>query len=463
VQSGARVHAHRASREVWPTPNEVAANIPTINGWDTAIENAPGEGGPLLAGLSLGAFDLPEERRRQCLDLIFEGMIGLWDAPGRTGFICRGFLEDRKSFYPQTSWDQVPPHLAGLWLYFRSAYCTEERSTTVAEVFDSVLRWIEGNGWAVAVYDGRPCAHGAIGESEDPGVARLLAVLLMAHEVTGDAHWRDAYVALRDEDDPRRFDCIAAREKVWQPYTSFYQTFFLWALEQLDDDEECRAFYARERRQFLFHLSSFTCRHIYAQFTPIGTGEGKTINVREDRLIDWRPAYEAAKRDPTAGDPEKPRFWYNYRTRLEQMRADMGPNNDGWLTYDFFTLLGAFALAQGRPSKWAYARPAACLTAFFRRLSFDRALRFLPKLAFALGVRDLLERSATLSPESPDLPRRRITAPRCAGPARPFRPRSVSGRTPRYSPGTPRGGRRPRERRCSSAGSLRRPAQSAVR
>jgi hypothetical protein len=382
--------------EVWPTPEEVAAGVPTINGWDTAIENAPGEGGPLLAGLALDAFAIPDERRRERMDLLFRGLVGLWDMPGRTGFVCRGFLRDRRSFYVQTSWDQVPPYLAGLWLYGRSRHCREAHRRVIAEVFESVLRWLEAHGWAITLHDGRPAVHGGMADVADPGIARLMALLLMGGEVTGDARWAEAYRGLRDADGRKRWDWIASREKVYSPYAAFYQAFFLWALEQLDGEEESKAFYARERRHFLIYLASSCVSHIYPRLTPIGRSEGKTINVREDRLIDWRPAWRAAKDDPMAGDPEKPRFWYNYRTRLEQMRADAGLLHDGWLTCDMFSLFGVFALVQGHRQSWAYATPAACLRAFFSRLSYDRPLRFLSKLAFALGMRNAMTGAVAL-------------------------------------------------------------------
>ena len=372
--------------EVWPTPAEVAASIPTINGWDTAIENAPGEGGPLLAGLSLGAFDLTPERRRECLDHIFAGLVSLWEVPGRTGFICRGYLRDTHSFYIQTSCDQMPVYLFGLWLYVRSPHCRPEHRALVATIFDSVLRWLEGNDWSIRLADGRGGAHGGIKALRDPIIARYLALMLMAHEVTGDERWRRSFLAFREEEGRRRLADIASREKVWHPYTALYQCFALRVLEMLDP--ECGDFYARERRHFAVVMNAFCGAHIYPRFWPVPTSGAKTINTREDRLIDWRPAYAFAQASPVAAEPESPTFWYTCRYRLEQLRADAGVLNDGWLTYDYFTLLGTFHLAQGHPHRWLYAQPAKSLRGFFARLSTEQPLRFLPKLAFALGLRD---------------------------------------------------------------------------
>ncbi|MHC4873035.1 MAG: hypothetical protein ACYTFY_14425 [Planctomycetota bacterium] len=374
---------------VWPTPEEVKNSIPTINGWDTAIENAPGEGGPLLAGLSLGAFDIPEEMRCRYIDHIFKGLVSLWEIPGRTGFICRGYLKDGKEFYIQTSNDQIPLYLMGLWIFSCTRYADENQKSLIKEIFNSVLGWLKSNNWYITLFDGTPAVHGNFANLSDPGIARMLGLLLMAYDLTSEEEYLQNYINFRDQDDRVSFSAIADRNKIWHPYSTFYQTLYLWILEQLESDQECRDFYKEQRKWFVTYLGSYCSNHIYERFSPVGRDEGKTVNIKEDKLIDWRPAWKLASEDPESGNPEKPTFWYSYRLRLEQIRKDQGLNNDGWLTYDFFTLLGTYSLVKEQSSLWGYYGPAECLRSFFKRLSINGSTRFFPKLALALGIKKL--------------------------------------------------------------------------
>jgi len=381
--------APMAETAVWPTPEEVNNSIPTINGWDTAIENAPGEGGPLLAGLALKAFDISEEHRHKYIEHIFNGLVSLWEIPGKTGFLCRGYLKEGREFYIQTSNDQIPLYLMGLWIFSHSKYADEDQKSLIKDIFKSVIGWLKGNDWQITLADGKAAAHGNFANLNDPGIARMLGLLLMAHDLTEAEEFKNDYLYFRDLKERKAFAAIADRSKIWHPYSTFYQTLYLWILEQLETDQQCRGFYKEQRKWFITYLGSFCSNHIYERFSPVGKGEEKSINVKEDKLIDWRQAWRLASEDPTSGDPEKPTFWYSYRLRLEQIRKDQGLNNDAWLTYDFFALLGTYALVKEENNLWGYYGPAECLRSFYKRLSISGSTRFFPKLALALGIKNL--------------------------------------------------------------------------
>lgn len=381
--------ASRPDLGPWPTPREVAESSPTVNGWETAIENAPGEGGPLLAGLVLGAFDLPEPRRIQCIDLIYRGLLSLWSVPGKTGFVCRGYLPRSKAFYRQTSFDQMPYFIFGLNTYARSRFCPPEHREQIAACVHSAMKWMQDAHWRLPLYGTDvPARHGS-GRSEDPGqTAKMLAMLLMAHEITGDAHWRHVYESWRDENGRRALQNIQRQDKVWEPYQLLYVALMLRQLERLDQDSEARLVYRQQRWMLMYPLAIACSRHVYPQFAPILPNQSRSIHARPDTLIDFRPALaEACRR--LGFRPEQPLFHWTYREIYELDRLGQGSAGDGYLTYDYFCAMGAHRLVMSdwpadRPH-WGAERTRRAIEGFLNLLCLEHPLRFVPKLALSMA------------------------------------------------------------------------------
>ena len=292
----------------WPTPEEVAASAPCVNGWFTPIENAASRGGMLLAGLAGGAFDLKPERRRACIDLLFKGLVGLWEAPGRTGFICRGFLPMSRAFYRQTSGDQLPLYLAGLLAYYDSKYCTPEHRKVIAEVFESVLSWLEEGNWLLRLHGARPPRPARV---TDPAAnARRLAMIAMAHHVTANPHWHDVYVKMRDEDNRKRFGYMTRRDKTWNMWDPWQTCLMYRILADLEDDPECRAFY-REQRWLFMHMFAYFCNHPVT-LRPRPPAGREVASYQPQPLPDWRPSLLKTVRK-SGFRPERWQHWYAIR------------------------------------------------------------------------------------------------------------------------------------------------------
>ena len=297
----------------WPTPEEVAASVPAINGWFTPIENAASRCGMLLAGLVRGAFALTEERRQQAVQHLLRGMIALWEVPGRTGFVCRGFLPQSGAFYRQTSHDQIPPYLYGLAACHASSYVTHKDRNLIAQVVDSVLGWLEEGNWNMRLFGDSPeIAFRLLKDNNDPGTnTKLLAMLAMAHQVTGSDRWGRLYRKFRDEDNRKRFAHIARRDKSWLHFDPWQITMFLRFLSDYESDQECRDFY-NEQRWLFMHTLAYFCEH------PVPPPEDREMKTELRVLPDWRPALSATVR-ADGFDPTNGRFWYQVGANLKEM------------------------------------------------------------------------------------------------------------------------------------------------
>lgn len=373
----------------WPTPEEVAASIPTLNGWDTAIENSPSLGGPLLAGLAAGAFNLSHSRRRACMDQLFHGLISLWRVPGETGFVCRGYLPKSKAFYRQTSYDQVPYLVYGLSRYARSGYCSARQRDEAIACVQSVLVRMEQAAWHLANHDETPSPPKRPFRLDDPGhFAKLMAMLLQGWELTGDPHWREVYERHLADDAARTTRALDRQDKVWEPYMLFFLAVALKELARLDGRDDRKTWFDERRRLIMPKLASFCGRHVYAQFQPTLPKHQGTIHARGDRLIDFRPALAQSAAEH-GFLPDDVTFRWLYREALERERARQGTSDDGWLLYDFFCVTGAHQLVMsdwpsGRPH-WGAERTRRAIEGFFTRLSFKHPSRFLPKLSLAIA------------------------------------------------------------------------------
>lgn len=371
----------------WPTPDEIAASIPTINGWDTAIENAPAEGGTLLAALSRGALSISDTRRRECINHLYKGLISLWTVPGQTGFICRGYLPDTKAFYKQTSLDQLPLYVFGLYTYARSPYCTDLDRDEIAQCTGSILAWMENAGWRLTLFnDLRQTPHSNCRALDPTHITKMFALLLMTWQLTGNDHWYDIYQQWRDEDGGKYLHAISNRDKTWQTYQLMYAAILLDQLAAHDKDAPIVDFY-REQKWLLMHpLALFCSRHVYAQYQPTLPNILRSIHNSPDVMIDFRPALARAVGE-VSFEPNNARFMWIYREHLERYRMEQDVHGDGWLTYDYFTAAAAHQVImrnwpEERPS-WGAERTRATLEGFFSRLCFDHPLRFFPKLALS--------------------------------------------------------------------------------
>lgn len=145
------------------------------------------------------------------------------------GFVPRGpHPGDGKTYYPDSSLDQHSLYVAGLWRYARSRLSTDEDRTWVREMVVKVLRRLEGQGWSFQTEDGSTASHagGSMLKMDSTRAVLLLMMLGAARDLTGDAHWQEAYERFGAEEDGRRWALLAKKidrkkEPRWPRWTLF--------------------------------------------------------------------------------------------------------------------------------------------------------------------------------------------------------------------------------------------------
>jgi hypothetical protein len=210
-----------------PSYADVAANKPGC--WGTAIENCALDGGAYLGGLLdryavTGDPQHAEEARK-----IYQGLRLIAEAANRKGCIPRGVMPDRKSHYPESSVDQYTMYVYGLWRYYRSPIATEDEKTEIRGVFDLLLKRLEADQFVILTDIGGPTKFGDLNALKPSRAERLLAILLAGADVTGDAHWKEIYLKMRE---PRLKHCRGLGGQPWVLVQNQLAFFILRHLEK---------------------------------------------------------------------------------------------------------------------------------------------------------------------------------------------------------------------------------------
>jgi hypothetical protein len=185
---------------VRPTPEDCREMKPSALSW-----GVPNEDGPMFNGLYLDALcsrwliTKDDEVRAKARRLI-DGLIKVSTIGKTPGFIARGIATDGKTTYPMGSNDQTTPWLYGIWRYVTDGLPKDD-----AERQDLVQRFIEqvkvldGHAWKVPT-DGPPSPYrGDFAKPTWEAVPRLLFIMKAMHTFTGDASWKERYLAAAHE------------------------------------------------------------------------------------------------------------------------------------------------------------------------------------------------------------------------------------------------------------------------
>ena len=229
----------------FPTQEEIRAEIPNSQGWYTAIEDCSFLGPLLLGAIGRGPCGLSSTRRRQIGTLLFWGLVELWAVPG-SGFVARGLCPGGRDYYPNSSPDQVPNYLRGLWTWATCELATPEERAKASEIFHSVLTRLESFDWDLRRADGKIALNGScnIGYLSPRSTAQFLAMFVMAADLTGQSHWTDHFRRFRDEDGQARLALIAHDDApTWLPWQMELVMEALRVLERLDPEPLPQAAY----------------------------------------------------------------------------------------------------------------------------------------------------------------------------------------------------------------------------
>lgn len=215
-------HVDRANAEVWrrfvdrrfdtllhyagpkgevvlPTAEECAESQPNGMSWSTPTEDGPFFGGLYLVGLcrrwQMRRNAEPADQARR----IAGGLMKLAALGGTPGFIARGVAADGRSHYRASSEDQMFPWFMGLRVYLQSGLAAESERAAITARMVATVEAVERNRWRV------PCDPASFGErggftkATVHDAARLLYLLRVMHELTGDERWLREYRARLEE------------------------------------------------------------------------------------------------------------------------------------------------------------------------------------------------------------------------------------------------------------------------
>lgn len=138
-----------------------------------------------------------------------KGLLFMSTVSPTPGFVPRGpHPNDYQAYYKDSSIDQHTLYLVGLWRYHRSSLATAEDRKSIAKVVHDVVARMEANQWVIKAEDNTTDAHagGNLLKLDQPTlVVGLFLMLTVAHDVTGDAHWKEIYEKFGTEADGRRW------------------------------------------------------------------------------------------------------------------------------------------------------------------------------------------------------------------------------------------------------------------
>lgn len=185
---------------------------PRPHGYGSGIEDLAYQNGMLLYALcdaeeATGAPEFGRLARR-----VFAGMRRMSAISSVAGFVPRGpHPADGKSYYPDSSLDQHSLYVCGVWRYYRSRLSSAEDKAQIRSIIAAIVNRFEKNNWAFLVEDASRGSHagGSMLPMRPTVAVLLLTMLAVAHDVTGDTHWRQCAERFGAENNGRRWELFA--------------------------------------------------------------------------------------------------------------------------------------------------------------------------------------------------------------------------------------------------------------
>jgi hypothetical protein len=292
----------------FPTPAEVAAEIPSCAGWGTGMEDCCLTAGfvmeaMLTAHRVTGRAEWGEKART-----LFQGLVELGTVSGVPGYVARGFAPGRRDVYPNSSADQYTSYVWGLWNYGRSGAANAAERAMVARLLGDVARRVESSGGDIPRMDGRPSIYGDTAAITADRACRLLMFYKAAADATGDAHWQQRYVEKVEENGRARLRCHYGPEP-WPDDRNVHCVIQSQAAFRLlydaETDPAIRLCYREALRAQAVCIVNRIPRWREVMAKPMG----KALPPR------WRECWAAFRRTKPDYDPSRPEYvnlWHRY-------------------------------------------------------------------------------------------------------------------------------------------------------
>lgn len=278
-------HAGIDGAVILPTAEECRTDKPNALSWDISISD-----GAMFGGLYMEAAihrwmitKQPEDREKA--RRVAAGLMKLASVGQTKGFIARGLTADGSAHYALSSNDQTLPWLYGMWRYVRSDIPDErERREAKAKILE-VVEALHRHGWRVPG-DRPPFDYfGSFADFGWSGAPRLLFLLKMAADVSGEARWEELYrQAIAEKAPPGKTSRLETCKKGMVSALKSYHTWTacpgaagLRGLWELETDPVLEAAYEEGLRE---------SAKVAAESLPLALQFDN--NDRQTFLLDWR-------------------------------------------------------------------------------------------------------------------------------------------------------------------------------
>lgn len=243
-------HADLEGNVVLPTPEECRADKPNALSWDISISDGAMFGG-FYMDAAIGRWRITHQAEdRQKVRRLADGLMKLATVGQTKGFVARGLTADGSAHYALSSEDQTLPWLYGMWRYLRSEIpADKERRLIIAKIVE-IAEALRGHGWKIPADRPPFDFRGSFAAMSWWGAPRLLFLLKMAADVSGDGRWEELYrQALAEKapaGKPNRLEICAKGMVSHQPYhtwTACPGVIGLRGLWELESDRALKAEY----------------------------------------------------------------------------------------------------------------------------------------------------------------------------------------------------------------------------
>ena len=228
-----------------PTPAEISRRCPNPQGWSTGMEDSSISGGVYLAAMVTAHRLTADEDYAHKAQQLCAGLLRAGTCSPERGFIARSLTPDGDHWYPASSVDQYTWWMHGMWAYARSGLATDGEVDAIRTVAAEVCRRLERDDWAIAQEDGSEAYYCDLGAYTPDRSTRLLEVLLIAWDLTGEAHWWEVYAGKVRERGGKRLDSVQDMLAYTPtPYAVLQTAASLVPLMALEPDADTEARYA---------------------------------------------------------------------------------------------------------------------------------------------------------------------------------------------------------------------------
>ncbi len=301
-------------RKTLPTAREGREGKPNPGGQGTGMAGCTQNGGLLFDGyllrLECGVAQPGEGR---IFDRLIGGLIRTATTAPRN-YLVRGLTPDGRGFYPATD---VDSHLLWAWSAWRgcrTAAIAKESQVKIENIAGKWMLRLERDGFRIPTVTGGESDCGRLDALDWRHGPKLLALLAVAADITGEAKWRQAYARKAAEGEGARLTAELPGE-IESATELLYLQVALHLLAALEADEARRAQIRERQREVALKAVPFLDR--YQNLKP--------QILEETPDLDWRrlAGKDGADEESSLSAEGLPLSWRRLAHEADTVRASL--------------------------------------------------------------------------------------------------------------------------------------------